>query len=101
MPQFVFQYHEIVITGLALFLFYIFGPVIRDKIRGVFGKDTEDIVTLPMCRASQKECAQARVIASTDFQKEVRENFAVIKGVLLVLASGQKPDIDKLTELFR
>lgn len=99
MPEIVLQNHEFLVVIGFLVVIYLFGPIIRGKVQSTFGHG--DYVSTISCNANRKECDRGRVTASEDFRREVRENFAVIKGVLLVLASGEKPDVDKLTELFR
>lgn len=64
------------------------------KVRKVI--DNEDnFITDTRCKSCRKEQDQA----DREFKKEVRENLGQIKGILLVMATEGKVDIDQLSKL--
>lgn len=65
-----------------------------------FKRWNRDYVTRSQCADCKKDHA-AEDAKFTDFKKEMRESMGVIKGLLLVVASGGKVSMEDLKELMR
>ena len=69
-----------------------------------FNRWNREYITKKVCDENRSSCRAGLEKDDekfNDFKKEVREGFGMLKGILLVIASGEKVSVDDLKDLLR